>query len=107
MGHILIFISALAAGLLFTAIGVYAWRREKPMWFWIEPEIDPASLADIPAYNRANGKMWLIYSLIFWLSAPVSLINDTVGGLLMAILALAGLPVLAAVYKKIYRKYHI
>lgn len=107
MGHIFIFIIALAAALLFTAIGVYAWRRKKPMWFWIEPEIAPASLTDVPAYNRANGKLWLAYSLVFWLSAPVCLINDTVGGLLMAILALAGLPVLAAVYKKIYRKYHI
>lgn len=51
--------------------------------------------------------MWLVYSLIFWLSAPVCLINGTVGGLLMVIAAPAGLPVPAAVYKKIYRKYHI
>lgn len=49
MEHILIFIIALAAALLFTAVGVYAWRRKKPMWFWIEPEIDPASLTDVPA----------------------------------------------------------
>lgn len=97
----------LAAALLFTAIGVYAWRREKPMWFWADSAPDPATLTDIPAYNRANGKMWLAYSLIFWLSAPVCLVNETVGGLLMAILALAALPLLAAAYKKIYRKYHI
>lgn len=107
MDNTLLPVLSLAAALLFTAIGVYAWRRKKPMWFWIEPEMDPASLTDVPAYNRANGKLWLAYSLVFWLSAPVCLINDTVGGLLMAILALAGLPVLAAVYKKIYRKYHI
>ena len=34
-------------------------------------------------------------------------LGSFLSGLLMAILALAGLPVLAAVYKKIYRKYHI
>ena len=107
MGDKLLFIITLAAAVLFTAIGVFAWRREKPMWFWIGPDIDPASLTDVSAYNRANGKMWLVYSLIFWLSAPVCLVNDVVGGLLMVILALAGLPVLAAVYKKIYGKYHI
>ncbi len=107
MENIFMFIIALAAALLFTAIGVFAWRREKPMWFWIGPEIDPATLTDTAAYNRANGKMWLTYSLIFWLTAPVCLVNETVGGLLMAILALAALPLLAAAYKKIYRKYHI
>ena len=103
MGDKLLLIITLAAAVLFTAIGVFAWRREKPMWFWIGPDIDPASLTDVPA----NGKMWLVYSLIFWLSAPVCLVNDVVGGLLMVILALAGLPVLAAVYKKIYGKYHM
>ena len=107
MEHLLILIIDLAAALLFTAIGVYAWRREKPMWFWADSAPDPATLTDIPAYNRANGKMWLAYSLIFWLSAPVCLINEVVGGLLMAILALAALPFLATAYKKIYRKYHI
>ena len=103
----LLLLLTLAAALLFTAIGLYAWRRKKPMWFWIGPDIDPSTLSDVPAYNRANGKMWLAYSLIFWLSAPVCLINETVGGLLMAILALAALPLLSAAYKKIYRKYHI
>ena len=103
----LLLIITLAVAVLFTAMGVFAWRREKPMWFWIGPDSAPASLPDGPAYNRANGKMWLVYSLIFWLSAPVCLVDDVAGGLLMAILALAGLPVLAAVYKKIYGKYHI
>ena len=103
----LLLLLTLAAALLFTAIGVFAWRREKPMWFWADGAPDPATLTDIPAYNRANGKMWLTYSLIFWLSAPVCLVNETVGGLLMAILALAALPLLAVAYKKIYRKYHI
>ena len=103
----LLLLLTLAAALLFTTLGVFAWRREKPMWFWADGTPDPATLTDIPAYNRANGKMWLIYSLIFWLSTPVCLVNETVGGLLMAILALAALPFLAAAYKKIYRKYQI
>ena len=65
MENIFMFIIDLAAALLFTAIGVYAWRREKPMWFWADYAPDPATLTDTHAYNRANGKMWLTYSLIF------------------------------------------
>ena len=42
---------------ILTGIGIFAWRREKPMWFWSGPEVKASEIADIPAYNRANGQM--------------------------------------------------
>ena len=43
--------------LLFVGIGLYSFRLKKPMWFWSGTTVDPESISDIPAYNRANGKM--------------------------------------------------
>ena len=40
----------------FTGLGIYAWRRKKPMWFWSGSTVSEEEISDIPAYNRANGK---------------------------------------------------
>ena len=54
--------------LSFTALGIYAMRRKKPMWFWSGSTVHEYEIRDIPAYNRANGIMWLCYSSVFWIS---------------------------------------
>ena len=45
--------------LAFTILGVYAWRRKKPMWFWSGSEVKEREISDVKAYNKANGIMWL------------------------------------------------
>ena len=40
---------------LLTGIGIYAWKRKKPMWFWSGSTVRESEITDIPAYNRANG----------------------------------------------------
>ena len=40
---------------LFTGLGIYAMKRKKPMWFWSGKEVKEREIADIPAYNKANG----------------------------------------------------
>ena len=77
--------------MLITGIGIYAWKRKKPMWFWSGTTVSENEINDIPAYNKANGIMWICYSLIFWLS--------TMAG------CLAGTPVLIIAYRGIYKKY--
>ena len=44
--------------LLFTGIGIYAWKRKKPMWFWSGSTVKESEISDIAAYNKANGIMW-------------------------------------------------
>ena len=44
-------ITLIPCSLLFTGIGIYAWRREKPMWFWSgstvrEEEITEQTISD-------------------------------------------------------------
>ena len=66
-GMIIWLLCTWGCGALFLGIGIYAARREKPMWFWSGSTVDPKTVRDIPAYNRANGRMWTVYSIPYWL----------------------------------------
>ena len=92
---------------VFTAIGVYAWHRKKPMWFWSGSTVEESEIADIPAYNRANGWMWIIFSLPLWLSALLGLWNDVAALILLTGSVVIGLPLLVAAYRRIYEKYKV
>lgn len=58
-------ITMIPTSMVFTGIGIFAWKRKKPMWFWSGSTVDESEIADIPAYNRANGIMWICYSAVF------------------------------------------
>ena len=88
----------------FTALGVYAWKRKKPMWFYSGSEVKPWQIRDIPAYNRANGIMWLVFSLGFWAAAVLGLFNVPAAGVLTMLTCLLGIPGLLIAYKRIYNK---
>ena len=97
MKNLLFFIFAVPTSLLFTSIGIYAWRRKKPMWFWAGDTVSEDEITDVRAYNRANGIMWLCFSLLLWigtiigacysiiLGANIILADSTVGLVLMMI----------------------
>lgn len=53
-------------GILFFAIGVYARKRNKPMWFWSGSSVDASHVTDVKQYNKENGGMWQLYSLWFF-----------------------------------------
>lgn len=89
----------------FTALGIFAWKRKKPMWFWSGSEVKPWQIRDIPAYNRANGLMWIIFSMGFWASAVLSLFNVPAAGVLAMVTCVLGIPGLVIVYNRIYKKY--
>ena len=91
--------------LLFTGMGIYAWRRKKPMWFWSGSSVREDEISDIPAYNRANGIMWIVYSLVFWVSTFMCLKDISAAGIVLAVGCLGGTPLLAISYSRIYRKY--
>ena len=40
---------------LLTGIGIYAWRRKEPMWFWSGSTVKAEEISDVRAYNKANG----------------------------------------------------
>ena len=80
--------------MLFTGIGVYAWNREKPMWFWSGSTVSEDEISDVEAYNRANGIMWICFSLPLWISTVVGYFYAEVGVALMVADFVLGLPAL-------------
>lgn len=91
--------------LIFTGLGIFAWKRKKPMWFWSGSTVSEREISDIPAYNRANGIMWLCYSSVFWISTVLGIFHMGIAGAVMAVGCLGGIPILIIAYKKIYAKY--
>ena len=67
------------------------------MWFWAGDTVSEDEITDVRAYNRANGIMWLCFSLLLWigtiigacysiiLGANIILVDATVGLVLMMI----------------------
>ncbi|MCI5481448.1 MAG: hypothetical protein MR416_09775 [Lachnospiraceae bacterium] len=105
MENIIWYIIMVPCSAVFTIIGIYAWNRKKPMWFWSGSTVEETEIADIPAYNRANGRMWIVFSLPLWLSTFLGLWNEMIALILLAVDLVIGLPVLMIVYKRIYAKY--
>ena len=105
MEHIIWLIIMLPCSLLFTGIGIYAWRRKKPMWFWSGSMVKEDEIADIPAYNRDNGIMWIVFSLIFWASTFLGLLKMSTAGIVLVVGCFIGIPFLVYTYSRTYKKY--
>ena len=91
--------------LLFTGLGIYAWKRKKPMWFWSGSTVKESEISDLSAYNRANAIMWLAFSAILWCSTILGSLNMKAGGIILIAGCGLGVPVLPVVYGRIYSKY--
>ncbi len=89
----------------FTGIGIFAWTRKKPMWFWSGSTVKESEITDVPAYNRANGIMWICFSLIYWVAAVLGIFKTNAAGVVIGVGTLVGIVLLIVAYKKIYNKY--
>ena len=89
----------------FTGIGIFAWTRKKPMWFWSGSTVKESEITDVPAYNRANGIMWICFSLIYWVAAVLGIFRVEAAGVVIGVGTLVGIVLLIVAYKKIYNKY--
>ena len=91
--------------ILFTGIGIYAWKRKEPMWFWMGKSVSKEEITDVKAYNRANGIMWLLFSLIFWVCTLVGIYDVLLASEIMFKAIFVSIPLLIISYICIYRKY--
>ena len=111
LGAIIMVLCCWGCAAIFTGIAIYARKRKDPINFWSGVKVNPASVRDIPAYNRENSTMWLVYSVPYWICGGVSLFfrtGDHAVVLSVAILMLAcfpGIYFLIRHYRKIERKY--
>ena len=100
-------ITVCGAATIFTGIGFYAMRRKAPMWFWSGTEVRVEQIADVPAYNRANGHMWLAYSLLYWIAGILGMFSVPLSGVILVIASTVGMAVLVRLYKRIYETYAV
>ena len=91
--------------LIFGLIALWAFVRRDPMHFWAGSTVKPEEIADIPAYNRANGIMWTVYAVAMLLSGLAALFSIIAGVVLLLIVCLPGIVGLFIGYKRIYEKY--
>ena len=91
--------------LLFTGLGFFAWFRKKPMWFWSGIPVPEEEITDVRAYNRANGILWLLFSLIFWTSTILGIFRIRTAGIVLIAGTFLGIPLLVFGYRRIERKY--
>jgi len=105
MEKIIWLVITIPCSLLFTGIGIYAWRREKPMWFWSGSTVREEEITNVRTYYRENGIMWICYSSVFWISTFMGIWNVSTAGIVLAAGCFGGIPLLVIAYNRIYRKY--
>lgn len=91
--------------LVFAAIALWAFKSRAPMSFWSGCEVKPEDIADIPAYNRAMGVMWLLFTVCWLATGLVTLLSIIWGVALLLFLCGPGIIALIMAYKQIYNKY--
>ena len=105
MGNTVWLIIMIPVSLLFTGLGIYAWKRKKPMWFWSGSTVEEEEISDVKAYNRANGILWLVFSALLWISTVLGYLYGEIGGICLLVSCLIAIPLLPLVYGKILKKY--
>ena len=104
-GLVLWLVISLSMAMLFFGIGVYACRRTKPMWFWSGSTVKEEEITDVPAYNKANGTMWILYSLWYWVAGLLYVFFPMAAVIVMVVGATVGTVPLIIGYHRIYKKY--
>ena len=107
MGNVILFVSCILCGVIFLGLGVSATKRKTPMNFWSGAAVPSESISDIPAYNRALGKLWGGYSAVWFISGLVGLWRPLTATVLMCVLGSGGAVALVLIYKRIEKKYRI
>ena len=77
------------------------------MHFWAGSTVKTEEVKDVIAYNRANAKMWIVYSLSYFIGGILGSFNMLLGGLIVTFACMPGLIVLVIWYGHIEKKYFV
>lgn len=111
VGMIVGAVCGFGSGVLFYGIGAWGAQQKKPMNFWAGQTIDPKTVTDIPAYNRACAKLFKLFSIPCWIFGILALLlplgNRTaiVGLMILGLWGTLGLWWLIRSYKRIEKQY--
>lgn len=96
-GSVMAFAFWAIVGVLFVAMGIYDFtaKKEKPFGFWANAEVTP--IEDVKGYNRALGKLWCVYGVLFILIGLPLLEKQSTGLIVIPILGAMLLSIVAMV----------
>lgn len=60
---ILAFVICSMVGVLFIVLGIFSAHSKKPAGFWANASV--GEITDVKGYNRAVGKLFVVYGLLF------------------------------------------
>ncbi len=106
-GTVIWCVTVFGCAILFLGIGIYAEKREKPMWFWAGTTVDENKITDVRSYNKENAKMWKIYSLWYFASGIVYFWSKGISVALLVLGCTLGIGILVATFTKIEKKYRV
>lgn len=105
LGNLILLVCMWVCAGIFLGFGLYARRLTDPMWFWSGTTVPRDSVTDVPAYNQANSRMWIFYSLPWWIGGLLSLFSALVGAVIAVAACTAGLGWLLWFHGKIEKRY--
>ena len=80
-------------------------RMRRPFPFLTGVIIPAEMITDVRAYNRANGKMWAIFSVIHVVVGVLALFSSALGFVLLGLLFVPGLIVMFHFHKRIFNRF--
>lgn len=110
-GIVIFLLCTWGCGIVFFLIGFHADRSSKPVNFWAGQEVYPHRVTDIATYNHENAVLWKRYSIPFWLSGALfvlDVVNDVfsiLGTIVLFSACFPGLLFLIRKYKQIEKTY--
>lgn len=114
LSAIVLIFCGFGCGALFSWIGSWAESRKDPMHFWTGSVVDPKTIRDIPAYNKANARMWRRYAAPYWLTGWCGFacflnykLAVAMGVFLIGTASTIGIVWLIWTYKRIEKQYKI
>ncbi len=90
---------------VFLIIGACAMKKKKPMWISIGPNTAKGKIKDIPAYNKAQGKMWCLLSIPLWISGIITFFFPAAAIVIFAVFCLVEIGGVVWWQSKIEEKY--
>ena len=105
LGLIMMFVICFGCGVMIYGIGLWAEKSKTPFGFWTFKEVRAESIANIPAYNRENARMWKLYAVPYFLSGIFAFISIWISVLILIFSCTVGIWWLIREYQRIFRKY--
>lgn len=106
MGEIIAFVVFALGGLFFIGMGAYCFfaKEARPMGFWANAK--PLPMEDVKGYNRALGRLWCVFGVVFIILGLPLLAGQNAGLIVISILGIMFEAIAAmVVYTRIEAKY--